>query len=292
MKKFQGQELEEELGKNTYAYQWRDYDPAIGRFGKVDRFADKYLAISPYAFTANNPISFIEVKGDSIGQGRHHYDRFRKNATDRRQKILDRRQKKLEKAEGNERKLAKLNKRYAAQDADPNSTISVLNQTISELDALEASDQVYNLVTNSPDVTSVDNGNITYDTATNEINVNVGGRYSDGLFAHELKHAFQFETGKLSFGRTGNGGLLYDLQDEVEAYSRGAFFGEQRRSFAEIQSKYRGISTRTTQLTLANKPSNASGSNPFGETYLQIFERTQAISRGTQFYKPPNPREN
>ena len=64
--KYQGQELEEELGKNTYAYQWRDYDPALIRFGKIDRFAEKYYDVSPYSFTANNPIVFREVKGDSI----------------------------------------------------------------------------------------------------------------------------------------------------------------------------------------------------------------------------------
>jgi RHS repeat-associated protein len=64
--KLQGQELEEELGKNTYAYQWRDYDPALGRFNKIDRFAIKYESHSPYGFTKNNPIRYREMKGDSI----------------------------------------------------------------------------------------------------------------------------------------------------------------------------------------------------------------------------------
>jgi RHS repeat-associated protein len=63
---YQGQELEEELGKNTLAYQWRDYDPAIGRFNKIDRFALKYESNSPYSFTKNNPIRYREMKGDSI----------------------------------------------------------------------------------------------------------------------------------------------------------------------------------------------------------------------------------
>src|SRR5690606_7620471 len=63
---FQGQEEEKELGKNTYAFQWRDYDPAIARFNKIDRFAEKYAGLSPYNFTANNPIQYSEVKGDSI----------------------------------------------------------------------------------------------------------------------------------------------------------------------------------------------------------------------------------
>ncbi len=64
--KFQGEELEEELGKNTYAYQWRDYDPAIGRFNKIDRFAEKYQLMTPYHFSANNPVFFREIAGDSI----------------------------------------------------------------------------------------------------------------------------------------------------------------------------------------------------------------------------------
>ena len=63
---YQGQELEEELGKNTLAFQWRDYDPAIGRFNKVDRFAEKYADASPYSYITNNPISLREIKGDSI----------------------------------------------------------------------------------------------------------------------------------------------------------------------------------------------------------------------------------
>lgn|GEM_PF-6203685 len=63
---FQGQELEEDLGKNTLAYQWRDYDPAIARFNKIDRFAEKYQNLSPYSFTGNNPIKYKEINGDSI----------------------------------------------------------------------------------------------------------------------------------------------------------------------------------------------------------------------------------
>ncbi len=74
---FQGQELEEELGKNTLAYQWRDYDPAIARFNKIDRFAEKYESHSPYGFTKNNPIRFVEVAGDSlwISFGRNNENR-------------------------------------------------------------------------------------------------------------------------------------------------------------------------------------------------------------------------
>ncbi|WP_298507390.1 DUF6443 domain-containing protein [uncultured Kordia sp.] len=63
---FAGEELEEDLGKNTVAYQWRDYDPAIARFNKIDRFSEKYTDLTPYHFSANSPLYFKEIKGDSI----------------------------------------------------------------------------------------------------------------------------------------------------------------------------------------------------------------------------------
>lgn len=49
-----------------YSYQWRDYDPAIGRFNRLDRFSEKYYRSTSYGFTSNNPIYFREFKGDSI----------------------------------------------------------------------------------------------------------------------------------------------------------------------------------------------------------------------------------
>ena len=64
--KYNGKELEEDLGLNTYAYGWRDYDPAIGRFNKIDRFAGKYMDKTPYHYGGNNPISFVDIAGDSI----------------------------------------------------------------------------------------------------------------------------------------------------------------------------------------------------------------------------------
>lgn len=64
--KYNGKELQDELGLNVYAYGWRDYDPAIGRFLKMDRFSEKYYDVNPYQYCVNNPIRFIDIKGDSI----------------------------------------------------------------------------------------------------------------------------------------------------------------------------------------------------------------------------------
>ncbi|SMC92676.1 M91 family zinc metallopeptidase, partial [Moheibacter sediminis] len=64
--KYNGKELQDELNLNTYAYGWRDYDPATARFNKIDRFAEKYPNASPYHYAGNNPTRFTDVKGDSI----------------------------------------------------------------------------------------------------------------------------------------------------------------------------------------------------------------------------------
>lgn len=37
----------------------------MGRFHSQDRFAEKYLDFSPYQYTLNNPIRYIDVNGDS-----------------------------------------------------------------------------------------------------------------------------------------------------------------------------------------------------------------------------------
>jgi RHS repeat-associated protein len=56
--KYNGKEWQDELGLNVYALDWRQYDPALGRFSTLDPETDEpeQLDKSPYAFAWNNPV--------------------------------------------------------------------------------------------------------------------------------------------------------------------------------------------------------------------------------------------
>ncbi len=62
-KTFQGQELHEDLGLNVIEFKWRTHDPAIGRFWQIDPLAEDFTYNSPYAFSENSPIAFVELEG-------------------------------------------------------------------------------------------------------------------------------------------------------------------------------------------------------------------------------------
>ncbi|TGN30008.1 DUF6443 domain-containing protein [Empedobacter tilapiae] len=61
--KYNGQELQDELGLNWYNYRYRNYDPTIGRFFGVDPISEDYYNISTYQFAHNNPVWKIEIEG-------------------------------------------------------------------------------------------------------------------------------------------------------------------------------------------------------------------------------------
>ena len=64
--KYNGKELQEEFNINLYDYGARNYDPAIGRWFNVDPMAGKWNSYSPYNFTLNNQINFIDPDGEDV----------------------------------------------------------------------------------------------------------------------------------------------------------------------------------------------------------------------------------
>ena len=64
--KYNGKELDRMHGLDWYDYSARMHDAALGRFTTVDPMAEKYYSISPYVYVANNPLKYIDLRGDSI----------------------------------------------------------------------------------------------------------------------------------------------------------------------------------------------------------------------------------
>jgi RHS repeat-associated protein len=61
--KYNGVEFQDELGLNIYATNFRQYDPAIGRFTSIDVMAEGDADLTPYRFGYNNPVLFSDPTG-------------------------------------------------------------------------------------------------------------------------------------------------------------------------------------------------------------------------------------
>ncbi len=72
---FQGQLQDNEIkGKgNSVNYKYRMHDPRLGRFFAVDPLTSKYPHYTPYQFSGNKPIQFVELEGLEEGAPKFFY---------------------------------------------------------------------------------------------------------------------------------------------------------------------------------------------------------------------------
>ncbi len=64
--KYNGKEFDTTHGLNTYDYGARQYNSLVGRWDRIDPLCEKYYSVSPYAYCANNPVSFVDPNGMEI----------------------------------------------------------------------------------------------------------------------------------------------------------------------------------------------------------------------------------
>ncbi|EJL64498.1 RHS repeat domain-containing protein, partial [Flavobacterium sp. CF136] len=74
--KFNGKELQDELGLGFYDYGMRNYDPALGRWMNIDPLAEKMRRYSPYTYALDSPVFFVDPDGmqAEAGQSGNYYD--------------------------------------------------------------------------------------------------------------------------------------------------------------------------------------------------------------------------
>jgi len=65
---FNGQEKDDEIkgNGNSYGFEARMYDPRLGRWLSMDALANKYPAVSPFAFALNTPIMAKDPDGNVV----------------------------------------------------------------------------------------------------------------------------------------------------------------------------------------------------------------------------------
>ncbi len=208
---FNGQEKDDEVAGagNTMTAMFWEYDARLGRRWNID--PKPITGISEYACFANNPIVFRDINGDKIGKGK-----------DRAQKIKDVAGNKVK---ANNASLRRLNERIEKKESKGKTPETLyrereeiiensinLKSMIKQVETLENDpNQVFNFL----DSDNEKNETI-YDVNTKAINFYTNGTVA--LDAHEMTHGYQYLKGDISFKTGGAPGLLYDVNDEIDAY--------------------------------------------------------------------------
>ena len=217
------------------------------RWISPDPLAEKYMYSTPYAFADNNPIRYNDPDGrEFTDPAKKRVDAYGKEIqsriNDNNGKIAGL-QKKIEGGGMSDKQLARTNRQI-----DRLQTSTAGYQGIQgEIATLAASTQLYDIQESSNQGGGQVGGKLTgetgFDFTTGTVRITLPSGSGFNLLSHELKHAYQFETGQFSVGPTLSGvpytGLLYDRSDEAAAYSRGALFGG--TAGGEFGQEYSGL---------------------------------------------------
>ena len=203
--KYQGKEEQTEFDFNTYDFHARMYDPILGRTFQQDPMGELYYSFSPYSWSADNPMKFVDPTEMVIEEGsQKEWDKQKAAVQKRRDKLQNKVDKLNAKAAKKGWSQEKLNNKLG----DKKERISSLYGSLQNLHTLENSSQVYALGTiegNEGGLSLGDDG---------VISINFGNTAN---FVHEATHAAQFESNDMGFDKDG-ATLGQDVFDEISAY--------------------------------------------------------------------------
>ena len=206
---FTGKERDSETGHSYFGARYYDSDLS-GLFLSVDPMSDKYPSISPYAYCAWNPVKLVDPDGREFDPASQEIVNRFKDETVELMNSMD--------------CTPEKRKEYDA--------------ALKEIAQLEKPGQMYHIQDIGSSY-SREKGGVFYQAEDNSVCIEYDGRI--GNLAHELKHAYQFEKGELSFSKDGKDfGVLYDITDEKAALTRGgAYDNKQYETLKHIGHSYR-----------------------------------------------------
>ena len=187
--------------------------------------------ISPYTYCAGDPVNLVDPEGEKIEDPDKLVMKFRQQ--------IEINLKAIKEVNASLTSLG-INKTEIKQ-------IQEIYQTIlEELDILEKSDDTFRVVNN----VEKEGGVISWDDGI--VLIQIDNNNDLGLIGHELKHAYQFTQGEISFNSTnGNAGLLYDIHDEYNAFLRqacinsGVKYKDELKKYSNIlKEKYNNLKNK------------------------------------------------
>ena len=221
-------------GLREYIYGARMSVPSETRFNSMDELCELRPWESPYLFCGGNPVRYIDPTGLVFtDRAKPLIDSF-KSLLDKKimEKLLDAIKKFGEyQKSGKKKDLKKVSKSFM----DALSFVEIKG----EVESLEKSSTKYDMFV--PDYTYVDTearGRSQYSGKHKRFFMVIPDATAYGWMAHELKHAYQFETGRISYSIYSDGEPFYDKYDEMEAYDRGRMINLCMPSYFENKDAY------------------------------------------------------
>ncbi len=226
-----GKEYVRRDGLREYVYGARMYVPSVTRFNRMDELCELRPWESPYLFCGGNPVRYVDPTGLV----------FTRRSTPIVDALEQQSCKHLIESIG--RVVNGLcNYISSGNNTRLNEAINAAKayiQTINEIETLKSSSTAYDIeVKSSISDDKEVKGASYYKWRGGKFKIEVLDDKAYGWIAHEMKHAYQFETGRLSTGTTDEGMPFYDKNDEREAYARGQLFGENMPTFSENEAGY------------------------------------------------------